>query len=61
MPLRSFKTGRSVLHRALAKGQRGLKLHPGGGFSGLGTSPCTGVRARPVSFILGMASNNMRV
>ena len=61
MPLNDFNTGRSVRQRSLAKGQRGLKLQPGGGFKGLGTSPCTGVRARPVSFILGMASSSMRV
>ena len=44
-----------------AFGQRGLNAQPVGGFNGLGTSPDTGVRARPVSCIFGIASSSMRV
>ena len=47
MPLKSSSAGRSAAQRALACGQRGWKAQPAGGFSGLGTSPCTGVRERP--------------
>jgi hypothetical protein len=35
----SFRAGRSTLQRAKAKGQRGWKWQPGGGFSGEGISP----------------------
>ena len=60
-PAKSRNCGRVDLHRSLACGQRGWKVQPVGGFNGLGTSPCTGVRARPVSCILGIASISMRV
>ena len=60
-PPRVNNTGRSLRQRPLACGQRGLNAQPSGGLSGLGTSPETGVRARPVSCILGMASSSMRV
>ena len=60
-PAMVSSAGRSALQRALACGQRGWKVHPVGGFSGLGTSPCTGVRERPVSCIFGIASSSMRV
>ncbi len=46
MPWSVCSTGRSWRQRSLACGQRGWKAQPLGGFSGLGTSPCTGVRAR---------------
>ena len=43
-------------------GQRGLKAQPGGGSSGLGTSPATGVRALPLIVMSGIAlSQHLRV
>ena len=54
-------TGASRLQRSLACGQRGWKVQPEGGFSGLGTSPATGVRARPVMPRSGIASSSIRV
>ena len=53
--------GRSRRQRSLACGQRGLKVQPAGGLSGFGTSPCTGVRARPLMWMSGIASSSMRV
>ena len=61
MPSTAVSAGRSWLQRALACGQRGWKAQPLGGFSGLGTSPCTGVRARPLMWMSGIASSSMRV
>jgi hypothetical protein len=61
MPWISISAGPLGLQRALACGQRGWKAQPLGGFSGLGTSPCTGVRARPVMWMSGIASSSMRV
>ena len=40
--------------------QRGWKEQPVGGFSGFGTSPCTGARG-PLMRMSGMASSSMRV
>ena len=42
-------------------GQRGWNVQPGGGSSGLGTSPATAVRALPVISRSGTASSSMRV
>jgi len=56
-----IKAGRSDLQRAFANGQRGWNEQPLGGLSGFGTSPCTGVRARPHMWMSGIASSNMRV
>ena len=53
--------GRSTRQRSLACGQRGWKVQPAGGCSGLGTSPCTGVRARPLMWMSGIASSSIRV
>ena len=47
--------------RSLACGQRGWNAQPGGGASGLGTSPATGVRALPLICRSGTASSSMRV
>ena len=60
-PWVSINTGRCAEQRALACGQRGWKAQPDGGFSGLGTSPCTGVRELPLMWMSGIASSSMRV
>ncbi len=53
--------GLSRRQRSLACGQRGWNVQPGGGSSGLGTSPATAVRASPVISRSGTASSSMRV
>jgi len=53
--------GRSTLQRSLANGQRGWKVQPEGGLIGLGTSPATGARWRPVISRSGIVSSSMRV
>jgi hypothetical protein len=40
----SRSAGASALHRAWARGQRGWKWQPLGGWIGLGTSPCSTMR-----------------
>ena len=50
----------SVLRHGIACGQRGWKWQPGGGAIGLGTSPPTGMRARPVISRSGIASISAR-
>src|SRR5262245_27415445 len=57
----SMTCGRSRRQRSLAYGQRGWKAHPGGGASGLGTSPATGVRGLPLIARSGTASSSIRV
>lgn len=56
-----FNSGRSALQRGPASGQRGWKAQPEGGVIGLGTSPPTGMRVRPVMSRSGIASINARV
>jgi hypothetical protein len=50
-----------ALQRSLAKGQRGWKVQPEGGLIGLGTSPATGARWRPVMSRSGIVSSSIRV
>jgi hypothetical protein len=60
-PSMGSASGRSILQRSLAKGQRGWKVQPVGGLIGLGTSPATGARWRPVMSRSGIVSRSIRV
>ena len=60
-PARASSTGVSTRQRSFAYGQRGWNAQPGGGSSGLGTSPATAVRGLPVIARSGTASSSMRV
>src|SRR5271156_2991308 len=57
----SMKAGVSVRQTPTARGQRGWKGQPGGGSIGLGGSPATGVRGRPLIERSGTASSSIRV
>jgi hypothetical protein len=53
--------GRSRRQRSCTGGQRGWKAQPGGGSMGLGISPVTGRRLRPVIARSGTASSSIRL
>src|SRR6185369_14765552 len=57
----SISAGASRRHRSKASGQRGLKAQPGGGSIGLGISPFTGIRWRPLIARSGTAPSNILV
>src|ERR1700722_13135930 len=57
-----ISAGSVIVQISFAYGQRGWKLHPGGGLSGLGTSPGSLIRSvRAAASIVGIADRNARV